>query len=145
MTICPECNSENTIKNGKSGFSQKYKCKDCGNNFLDTPTNEVAVAAEDEVIKEEIDTVKAETTEEEVVEETKPMKKLSDIAKNMNFRKHYKDTFTETKHSKKYGFDFDSWAEYFAKKHEVTKGKGKAKVEVKEVAKTEEDVFVPAE
>ena len=35
--ICPQCNSENTIKNGKDKLTkkQKYICNECGKNFYE--------------------------------------------------------------------------------------------------------------
>lgn len=33
---CTKCNSQSTIKNGSNGYSQRYKCKDCGATFTNT-------------------------------------------------------------------------------------------------------------
>lgn len=128
MVHCPECDSESVIKNGKSGFSQKYKCKDCGNNFLDTPTDEVKVQEEETVVNEEIQQATpavetpTEATEETSEETPAPTEKVrSWKAKHVWFRAHYKDKFDEPKHSKKYGFYFNSWYEYFTQKYEIKK------------------------
>lgn len=37
---CPVCNSTNIIKNGSiHNGKQKYRCKDCGRQFIENPTN----------------------------------------------------------------------------------------------------------
>ena len=37
---CPECSSQNFIKNGSiHNGKQKYKCKDCGRQFVENPQN----------------------------------------------------------------------------------------------------------
>ncbi len=35
MIHCPECESESVSKNGHRWEHQRFKCKDCGNSFLD--------------------------------------------------------------------------------------------------------------
>ena len=36
---CPECNSKNIIKNGSiHNKKPKFKCKDCGRQFIEKPT-----------------------------------------------------------------------------------------------------------
>ena len=38
--ICPKCNSEKVIKNGSiHNGKQKFKCKDCGRQFVENPKN----------------------------------------------------------------------------------------------------------
>ena len=38
--LCPRCSSENYVKNGSiSSGKQKYKCKQCGRQFVDDPQN----------------------------------------------------------------------------------------------------------
>jgi len=34
MVECKNCKSENTTKNGKARKKQRYKCKECGYNFV---------------------------------------------------------------------------------------------------------------
>ncbi len=141
MVQCPECDSEKTIKNGKSGFSQKYKCKDCGNNFLDTPTDEVKAQEEETVVNEEIQqaTPVATETSTEATEEIPALteKVRSAKAKHVWFRAHYKDRFDEPKHSKKYGFSFNSWYEYFTMKYELKKAAKLAEKPTKETSVSE--------
>jgi transposase-like protein len=37
---CPVCNSTNIIKNGSvHNGKQKYRCKDCGRQLIENPTN----------------------------------------------------------------------------------------------------------
>jgi transposase-like protein len=44
--ICPKCGSFHTIKNGSiHNGKKKYKCKDCGYQFIENPTN-IPVSAE---------------------------------------------------------------------------------------------------
>jgi len=44
--ICKNCKSEKFVKNGKARNKQRYKCKDCGLNFVigDERTNEKIIA-----------------------------------------------------------------------------------------------------
>ena len=35
MIHCPECDTTSVVKNGFRGEHRRYKCKDCGNSFLD--------------------------------------------------------------------------------------------------------------
>ena len=40
--ICPQCGSEHIVKNGKiHNDKPKYKCKSCGRQFVENPTNKV--------------------------------------------------------------------------------------------------------
>ncbi|MBD2302284.1 hypothetical protein [Nostoc sp. FACHB-190] len=34
-TTCPQCQSQNIKKNGRSGSKQRYSCRDCGKNWLE--------------------------------------------------------------------------------------------------------------
>ena len=34
MATCKRCNSENTVKNGAVRGKPRYKCNDCGYNFV---------------------------------------------------------------------------------------------------------------
>ena len=45
MTICKRCNSGKTVKNGVVREKPRYKCKECGYNFVegDTRTNQSVV------------------------------------------------------------------------------------------------------
>jgi transposase-like protein len=42
MSVCKNCKSEEVVKSGKVRGKQRYKCKDCGYNFVngDERTNE---------------------------------------------------------------------------------------------------------
>jgi transposase-like protein len=43
---CPKCGSSHTIKNGSiHNGKKKYKCKDCGYQFIENPTN-ITIPAE---------------------------------------------------------------------------------------------------
>ncbi|MDD3302243.1 MAG: hypothetical protein PHN31_01710 [Candidatus Gracilibacteria bacterium] len=122
MKKCTKCGEvEKIIKNGKSGENQKYKCKVCGTNFIDQEVNKI----EDQEIPVDgtVDTgVIAESVESvEKTENEKTIKERSNIIKNKNFRENYNNNFDIPKHSKKYGFSFSSWKEYFLKKHESKK------------------------
>jgi transposase len=46
MPECKNCHSSNTVKSGKVRGKQRYKCKDCGLNFVegDGRTNEKIIA-----------------------------------------------------------------------------------------------------
>jgi transposase len=46
MPKCKNCHSLNTVKSGKVHGKQRYKCKDCGFNFVegDGKTNEKIIA-----------------------------------------------------------------------------------------------------
>ncbi len=126
MTKCPQCDSEHVIKNGKSGSNQKFKCKDCDHNFLDTPEDMEKVAEETVAVEKEIEAASPEATE------TPEGKFKSQKAKHVWFRAHYKDAFDKPKYSKKYGFEFNSWFEYFVLKYEATKKvKNEANTETK--------------
>ena len=37
--ICPRCKSKNIIRNGKKNGKQRYFCKECNHNFMDTTTS----------------------------------------------------------------------------------------------------------
>ena len=37
--ICPRCKSKNVVKNGKKNEKQRYFCKECKRNFMDTTTS----------------------------------------------------------------------------------------------------------
>lgn len=38
MPICPECQSERTVKNGHiHNGKQRFKCKSCGRQFVESP------------------------------------------------------------------------------------------------------------
>jgi transposase-like protein len=38
--ICPKCGSSHTLKNGSMHHGKKkYKCKDCGDQLIENPTN----------------------------------------------------------------------------------------------------------
>ena len=40
--VCPECNSENTIRNGSiHNGKPKFRCKQCGRNFVEHPENKI--------------------------------------------------------------------------------------------------------
>lgn len=40
MPICPTCSSEKTVKNGFiHNGKQRFKCHDCGRQFVENPTN----------------------------------------------------------------------------------------------------------
>lgn len=40
MRKCPSCGSDNWVKNGSiHNGKQKYRCKDCGRQFVDNPQN----------------------------------------------------------------------------------------------------------
>jgi IS1 family transposase len=42
MINCPTCNSLNSVKNGSiHNGKQKFKCKDCGRQFVENPSNKV--------------------------------------------------------------------------------------------------------
>lgn len=49
--ICPQCGSEHTVKNGKiHNDKPKFKCKDCGRQFIENPTNKVIDSQTKELI-----------------------------------------------------------------------------------------------
>ena len=42
MPTCPECHSLSTVKNGRiHNGKQRFKCHDCGRQFVENPTNVV--------------------------------------------------------------------------------------------------------
>jgi transposase-like protein len=49
--ICPQCGSEHTVKNGKiHNDKPKFKCKYCGRQFIENPTNKVIDSQTKELI-----------------------------------------------------------------------------------------------
>jgi IS1 family transposase/transposase-like protein len=49
--ICPQCGSEHIVKNGKiHNDKPKFKCKDCGRQFIENPTNKVIDSQTKELI-----------------------------------------------------------------------------------------------
>jgi len=45
MVKCYHCGSEDCVKNGFMQDHQRYKCKDCGQNFIDKPRRGYGQAA----------------------------------------------------------------------------------------------------
>ena len=42
MPTCPACDSDHVVKNGKiHNGKQNHRCKDCGRQFVEHPTNKV--------------------------------------------------------------------------------------------------------
>jgi insertion element IS1 protein InsB len=42
MMRCPDCNSENIVRNGSNSTGkQKFMCKDCGRQFVENPENRI--------------------------------------------------------------------------------------------------------
>ncbi len=42
MAICPDCGSNQTVKNGHiHNKKQRFKCSDCGRQFIEAPTKKV--------------------------------------------------------------------------------------------------------
>jgi transposase-like protein len=37
MVVCYRCGGERSVKNGLMQGQQRYKCKECGYNFIDKP------------------------------------------------------------------------------------------------------------
>ena len=168
--ICPKCwESEKIIKNWKSWDFQKYKCKTCWNNFLESKTNDseektaensslnesfsekdINISKEEKkvvyqpfLVEDWKNKIRAqfedfineqesifwiweteEVAKENLLKEFAKIKKWrfkSNEAKYVSFRNNYRNIFDKPKFSKKYWFEFNSWAEYWAKKYESKK------------------------
>ncbi|MFM6207264.1 IS1 family transposase, partial [Planktothrix sp.] len=51
MPSCPICESAQTVKNGRiHNGKQRFKCKDCGRQFIEQPTKKVIDPATRELI-----------------------------------------------------------------------------------------------
>ena len=51
MLTCPNCSSEQTVKNGRiHNGKQRFKCQDCGRQFIENPQNKVVDQATRELI-----------------------------------------------------------------------------------------------
>ena len=87
--ICPNCWKDKVIKNWKSGDDQKYKCKNCWKNFIETTTEEIIPQ---EVIKKE------------------------DKIKTLSRKEIWEAIFDIPKYSKKYDFNFETWKDYHLKR-----------------------------
>lgn len=51
MSVCPICSSSHTVKNGRiHNGKQRFKCRDCGRQFIEHPTKKVIDSATRELI-----------------------------------------------------------------------------------------------
>lgn len=51
MPTCPQCNCAQTVKNGHiHNGKQRFKCRDCGHQFVEHPTKKVIDPATRELI-----------------------------------------------------------------------------------------------
>ncbi len=51
MPQCPACNCENVVKNGKiHNGKQRFRCKDCGRQFVENPTKKVITTEQWEMV-----------------------------------------------------------------------------------------------
>lgn len=51
MPACPTCSSSSTVKNGRiHNGKQRFKCRDCGRQFIEQPTKKVIEQATRDLI-----------------------------------------------------------------------------------------------
>lgn len=51
MPVCPACSSSQTVKNGRiHNGKQRFKCRDCGRQFVEHPTKKMIDLATRELI-----------------------------------------------------------------------------------------------